>query len=69
MVLDGTSWQEYPVYTGSPPIFKAGINLFKVNIGSTTTMCEICSKIGVFIINFEKISHTILVYPMLILNK
>ena len=51
------------------PIFKAGINLFKVNIGSTTTMCEIYSKIGVFIINFEKISHTILVYPMLILNK
>ena len=45
-------------------------------------MCEICSKLtietlerrqlrrsGVFIVNFEQISHIILAYPLLTLNK
>ena len=53
----------------------AGIYLFKVNNGSTRTMCEICSKSasmacsGVFIVSFEQISHIVLVFPLLTLNK
>ena len=48
----------------------AGIYLFKVNIRNTLIMCEICSRLiiktperchsrrsGVFIVNFEEISH------------
>ena len=48
----------------------------------TTAMCEVCSKLtkktperrhcrrsGVFIVNFERISHIVLVFPLLILNK
>ena len=59
-----------------------GIYLFKVNKGNTRTMCEIYSKLtiktperrhwplsGVFIVNFEQISHIVLVLPLLILNK
>ena len=52
----------------------AGIYLLKVNNGNTRTRCEICSKLtiktperrqwrrsGVFIVNFEHISHFVLV--------
>ena len=59
----------------------ASIYLFKVNNGNTRTMCEICSKLtitipkqnqwrrsGVFIVNFEQISHIVLVVPLLALN-
>ena len=57
----------------------AGIYLFKLNKKNTRTMCEVCSKLtikttkwrrsGVFIVNFEQISHTVLVFPFLTLNK
>ena len=60
----------------------AGIYLFKVNNGNTRAMCESCSKLkvktperrqwshsGVFIVNFEQISHIVLVFPLLVLNK
>ena len=55
--------------------YPADIYLFKVKNGNTRTMCEICSKLtiktaqrrsgrsGVFIINLEQISHTVLVFP------
>ena len=61
--------------------FHAGIYLFKVN-NKNKTMCEICSKLTietserchwrqsrVFILNLEHISHIVLVFPLLILNK
>ena len=60
--------------------FPVGIYLLKVNIRNTRTRCEICSKLtikmperrhwrhyGVFI-NFEHISHLVLVFLLLTLN-
>ena len=59
------------------------IYLFKVNNGNTKTMCKIASKLtikalerrqrsrrrpGLFIINFEQISPSILGFPLLTLN-
>ena len=62
--------------------YPAGIYLFKVNNRNTRTRCEICSKLtintperrhwrrsGVFIVNFEHISHLVLVFLLLTLNK
>ena len=43
-----------------------GIYLLKVNNRNTRTRCEICS--GVFIVNFEHISHLVLVFLLLALN-
>ena len=56
--------------------FPAGIYVLKVNNGNTKIPCEICSKLtiktperghwrhfGVFIVNFEQISHIVLVFP------
>ena len=63
-------------------IIPAGIYLFKVNSRNTTARCEICSKLtiktrerwqwhrsGVLIVNFEHISHLVLVLLLLTLNK
>ena len=58
-----------------------GIYLLKFNKGNTRALYKICSKLriktpecqsrrsDVFIINFEQISHIILVFPLLTLNK
>ena len=59
----------------------AGIYLLKVNNRNTRTRCEICSKLtmktpeqrhwhrsGVCIVNFEHISHLVLVILLLTLN-
>ena len=59
-----------------------GLYLFKVSNGNTTTTCEICSKLtiktpewrywrrfGIFIVNFEQISHIVVVFSLLALNK
>ena len=56
--------------------------MFKVNNKKTRTICEICSKLtiktperhewrrsGVFIINFEDISHIVLVFRLLTLSR
>ena len=56
--------------------------LFKVKNRNNRTTCKICSKLitktpeqhhwrhsGVFIVNFEQISHIILMFPLLTLNK
>ena len=56
--------------------------LFKIHSRNTRTMCEICSKLIiktterrhrrlyiVFIVNFEHISHIVLVFLLLTLNK
>ena len=66
-------------YYKSNPV---GIYLLKVNNRNTSTRCEICSKLtintperrqwrrsGVFIVNFEHISHLVLVFLLLTLNK
>ena len=51
-----------------------GIYSFKVNHRNPRTRCEICSKMkersrsGDFIVNFEHISHLVLVYLLLNLN-
>ena len=53
--------------------------IFKVNNRNTRTKCEICSKLtikiperrrrsGTFIVNFEHISHLVMVFLLLILN-
>ena len=62
--------------------FPAGIYVLKVNNRNTRTSCEICSKLtiktperrhcrcsGVFIVNFEHISHLALVFLLLTLNR
>ena len=62
--------------------WSAGIYLLKVNNRNTRTRCEICSKLtintperrhwrrsGVFIVNFEHISHLVLLFLLLTLNK
>ena len=59
----------------------AGIYLPKVNNRNTRTRCEVCSKLtikipeprqwrlsGIFIVNFEHISHLVLVFLLLTLN-
>ena len=55
--------------------YPAGIYLLKVNNRNSRTRCEICSKLtikwrrpSVFIVNFEHISHLVLVFPLLTLN-
>ena len=60
--------------------YPANINLFKANNRNTRTKCEICSKLtiktpewrqslrsSVFIVNFEHISHFLLVFLLLFL--
>ena len=62
--------------------YPAYIIMFKVNIRSTRTRCEICSNLtvktpgrcllrrsGVFIINFEHISQLVLIFILLTLSK
>ena len=62
--------------------FPAGNYMFKVNNRNTRTRCEICSKLtikiperrqwrrsGIFIVNFEHISHLVLVFLLLTLSK
>ena len=62
--------------------YPAGFYLFKVNNRKTRTINEICLKLtiktlerrnwrrsGVFIVNFEQISHIVLVLPLLTSNK
>ena len=59
----------------------AGNYMFKVNYRNTRTRCEICSRLiiktperrqwrrsGVLIVNFEHISHLVLVFLLLTLN-
>ena len=59
----------------------AGIYLLKVNNGNTRTRCEICSNLtikmqerrqwrrsGIFIVNFENISHLVPLFLLLTLN-
>ena len=43
-----------------------GVYLLKVNNRNTRTRCEICSKFT--IVNFEHISHLVLVFLLLTLN-
>ena len=62
-------------------MYPAGINLLKVNNRNTRTRCEISSKLtrkaperrnwrrsGVFYVNFEHVSHPVLVFILLTLN-
>ena len=71
------SWMFGRVLNASP----VGIYLLKVNNGNARTRCEMCSKLtvytpeqrywhrsGVFIVNFEHISHLVLMFLLLTLN-
>ena len=58
--------RNYRLQVSISQAFPAGIYLFKVNSRNTRTRCEICS--GVFIVNFEHISHLVLVLLLLTLN-
>ena len=66
------------IHLGDIPV---GIYLFKVNNRNARTRCEICAKLtiktperrhwrrsGVFIVNFEHMSHLVLVFLLLTLN-
>ena len=72
----------YIRYKSNIGMTPAGIYLFKVNNRNTRTRCEICSKLtintperrqwrrsGVFIVNFEHISHLVLVFLLLTLSR
>ena len=49
--------------------YPAGNYMFKVNNRNTRTRCEICSELTYFfIVNFEHISHLVLVFLLLTLN-
>ena len=63
-------------------VYPAGIYMFKVNNRSTRTRCDICSKLtiktperrqwrrsGLFIVNFEHISHLVLVLLLLTFSR
>ena len=63
-------------------VFQAGNCMFKFNNRNTRARCEICSRLtikaperrqlsrsDVFIVNFEYISHLVLVFPLLTLSK
>ena len=69
-------------YTQDAKSYPASMYLFKVNNRNTRKMCEICAKLtmktperlqncrsGVFIVNFEHISHLFLLFLFLTLNK
>ena len=77
-----TSKKERLIQSYSFRQFLENIYLFKANNRNTRKRCEICSKwtiklpeqrhwrrSGVFIINFEHISHLLLVFLLLNLNK
>ena len=62
--------------------YPVGIYMFKVNNSNTETRCEICSKLTIktpvrrqwrrsalYIVNFEHISHFVLVFLLLTLNR
>ena len=66
---------------GKQVLIPAGIYLLRVSNRNTRTRCEICSKLtiktpeqcqwcysGVFIVNYEDISHLVLVFLLLTLN-
>ena len=70
-------WQLYLFWI----LYPAGIYLLKVNNRNTGIRCEICSKLtvkiperrhwrrsGIFIINFDHVSHRVLLFPFLTLN-
>ena len=63
-------------------LIPVGNYMFKVNKRNTRTRCEICSKLtiktterrhwrrpGVFVVNFEHISHLVLVFLYLTLSR
>ena len=59
------------------PLLPATIYLDKVNNRNSRTRCEICSKLtiktperrqDVFIVDFERISHLVLLFLLLTLN-
>ena len=65
----------------SNSVYWVNIYLFKFNNGNTRIICEIFSKLtvktlelrqwrrsGIFVVNFEMISHIVLVFPLLTLN-
>ena len=62
--------------------YPAGNYMFKINNRNTRTRCEMCSKLtiktperrhwrhsGVFIVNFKRISHLVLVFMLLTLSR
>ena len=76
--VNGPGWKESLNVKNKP----AGNHMFKVNNRNTRTRYEICSKLavktserrqwcrsGVFIVNFEHISHHALVFLLLTLSK
>ena len=74
-------FSKYFNITNLTPQTPAGIYMFKVNNRNTKARCETCSnstiktterlhwrRSGVFIVNFEHISHLALVFLLLTLN-
>ena len=72
-------WRVYQTANLQPISYLVAIYLLKGNNRNTRTRCEICSKLikqsndakrrsGAFIVNFEHISHLVLVFLLLTLN-
>ena len=74
--------QSYNKNARTTPNNPTSIYLFNVNNRSTRTMCKICSELtintpeghqwgrtGAFNVNFEKVSHVVLVFLLSTLNK
>ena len=79
-LISGINWFGHMTKPFKNEFCPADIYLLKVD--SIKMMCEICSKLaikiperhfwcrfGVFIVNFEQISHIVLLLPLLTLNK
>ena len=81
---DGFNWNDGHTsadWSTGERINPAGNYMFKVNNRNTRTRCEICSELtikiperrqwrsGIFIFNFEHISHLVLVFLLLTLSR
>ena len=71
-----------PAFFSRVPVLSVGIYMFKVNNRNTRTRLEICLKLviktpkrdqwrrsGIFIVSFKHISHLVLVFVLLTLNR
>ena len=81
-MIQMTHFEKLSFFSGGSLFKPVGNFMFKVNNTNTRTRCEICSKLitktpercqwchyGVFIVNFEHMSHLVLVFLLLTLNR
>ena len=75
LILNILVFRKFKKITATTPRFPAGNHTLKVNNRNARARCEICSKLlvktpgGVFIVNFEYVSHLVVVFLLLTLRK